>query len=112
MPAGALRSKAASIFAGLPHPTPLLPPTAAGHEYDAPGVFATNPREAPGTVAWREAIPLGRTDLSPAEVHALVQQMGAQYKGNRCASCCLQLLHMLQRVLLVAPALGGRFVVG
>ena len=41
-------------------------------------------------MAWREAIPLGRTDLSPAEVHALVQQMGAQYKGNRhaAAACC------------------------
>ncbi|KAL4445307.1 hypothetical protein ABPG77_011132 [Micractinium sp. CCAP 211/92] len=54
-----------------------------GHEYDAPGVFATNPREAPGTVAWREAVPVGHTDLSPAEVHAVVQQMGQQYRGNR-----------------------------
>lgn len=54
-----------------------------GHEYDQPGVFATNPREAPGTVAWREAIPVGYTDMSPAEVHAVVQQMGAQFKGNR-----------------------------
>ncbi|EFN55274.1 hypothetical protein CHLNCDRAFT_13602, partial [Chlorella variabilis] len=54
-----------------------------GHEFDAPGVFATNPRHAPGTVAWREAIPVGHCDLSPAEVHAVVQQMGAQYRGNR-----------------------------
>lgn len=58
----------------------------AGHEFDAPGVFATNPRHAPGTVAWREAIPVGHCDLSPAEVHAVVQQMGAQYRGNRCAA--------------------------
>lgn len=56
----------------------------AGHEYDAPGVFATNPREAPGTVAWREAIPVGHTDLTQEEVHSVVQQMGQQYKGNRC----------------------------
>ena len=55
------------------------------------GVFATNPREAPGTVAWREAVPVGHTDLTPAEVHAVVQQMGTHYKGNRCGflgQCC------------------------
>lgn len=54
-----------------------------GHEYDAPGVFATHPRAAPGTVQWREAILVGRTHLSPAEVYALVQGMGQEYKGNR-----------------------------
>lgn len=54
-----------------------------GHEYDAPGVFATNPREAPGTVTWREAIEVGTTDLTPAEVHEVVLQMGATYRGNR-----------------------------
>lgn len=58
--------------------------TSAGHEFDTPGVFATNPREAPGTVAWREAVPVGFTDLSQEEVHALVQRMGQEYKGNRC----------------------------
>ena len=71
------------------HPVPatgtfsLVPPGHAGHEFDAPGVFATNPRQAPGTVAWREAVPIGHTHLSQAEVHALVQEMGAQFKGNR-----------------------------
>lgn len=54
-----------------------------GHEFDTPGVFATNPREAPGTVAWREAVPVGFTDMSQEEVHTLVQRMGQEYKGNR-----------------------------
>lgn len=54
-----------------------------GHEFNAPGVFATHPRCAPGTVAWREAIHLGRTSLTPAEVYELVQSMGMEYKGNR-----------------------------
>lgn len=47
-------------------------------------MFATNPREAPGTVAWREAVPVGFTDMSQEEVHTLVQRMGQEYKGNRC----------------------------
>ena len=54
-----------------------------GHEYDAPGVFATRPRAAPGTVSWREAILVGKTSLTPAQVYELVQSMGAEYKGNR-----------------------------
>lgn len=54
-----------------------------GHEYDAPGVFATRPRSAPGTVAWREAVLVGRTSLSPTQVYELVQAMGQEYKGNR-----------------------------
>ena len=37
-------------------------------------------------MSWRESVPLGRTRLSPAEVHAVVQQMGLQYKGNRCGA--------------------------
>lgn len=49
-------------------------------------MFATNPREAPGTVSWREAVPVGHTDLTQEEVHTLVQRMGQQYKGNRCGA--------------------------
>jgi len=52
-----------------------------GHEYDVSGVFATQPREAPGAVLFRESIEMGETDLTPAQVQALVQQMGQQYKG-------------------------------
>lgn len=54
-----------------------------GHEYDVSGVFATNPREAPGAVLFREAVPMGETDLTPQQVQALVQRMGEAYKGNR-----------------------------
>ncbi|GAB4820977.1 hypothetical protein N2152v2_008023 [Parachlorella kessleri] len=54
-----------------------------GHEYDAPGVFATSPKQAPGTVTFRESVPIGETSLSPQEVHAVVQQMGRTYRGNQ-----------------------------
>jgi len=54
-----------------------------GHEYDAPGVFATHPRLAPGTVALREALSVGNTTLTPTEVYELVQNMGQEYKGNK-----------------------------
>ena len=49
----------------------------------APGVFATSPRCAPGTVTFRESIPIGQTSLLPAEVYSLVQQMGQSYRGNQ-----------------------------
>ena len=35
-------------------------------------------------MAWREAVPVGFTDMSQEEVHTLVQRMGQEYKGNRC----------------------------
>lgn len=54
-------------------------PLCAGHEYDMPGVFATNPREAPGTVAWREAVPVGHTDLTQ------VGPWGGRGSAGRCA---------------------------
>jgi deubiquitinase DESI2 len=53
-----------------------------GHEYDAPGVFATEPRDAPGAI-FRESIELGPTSLSPDQVYSLVQELGrTKYKGN------------------------------
>lgn len=60
-----------------------------GHDYDCSGIFATNPRDPPGQVVFRESIYLGDTDLTQAEVLQLVQTMGAEYKGNR--------YHLLQR---------------
>lgn len=54
-----------------------------GHEYDLPGVFYTEPKAAPGTVACRESILVGRTSLSPQAVYQLIQSMGQEYKGNR-----------------------------
>mmetsp|Transcript_31077 Transcript_31077/g.69004 ORF Transcript_31077/g.69004 Transcript_31077/m.69004 type:complete len:204 (-) Transcript_31077:621-1232(-) len=60
-----------------------------GHEYDCSGVFATNPRDAPGQVLFRESIYMGETDLTAVEVQQLVSKLGQEYKGNR--------YHLLQR---------------
>jgi hypothetical protein len=54
-----------------------------GHEYDAPGVFATDPQRAPGTVALREVIHMGYTTLSQKEVYEAIKEMCQQYKGNK-----------------------------
>ncbi|PNW69915.1 hypothetical protein CHLRE_17g698100v5 [Chlamydomonas reinhardtii] len=59
------------------------------HDYDYSGIFATNPRDAPGQVVFRESILMGETHLSQAEIHALVQRMGNDYKGTN--------YHLLQR---------------
>lgn len=48
----------------------------------AAGVFATNPRQAPGTVTFREAILLGETSLSARQVYAVVQELGQEFRGN------------------------------
>ncbi|KAG1681599.1 hypothetical protein FOA52_014107 [Chlamydomonas sp. UWO 241] len=60
-----------------------------GHDYDQSGVFATNPRDPPGQVVFRESIYMGDSDLTRTEVQQLVQAMGTEYKGNR--------YHLLQR---------------
>ncbi|CAL5222488.1 g4862 [Coccomyxa viridis] len=53
-----------------------------GHEYDMSGVFATNPRDAPGPVVWRESVVIGETSLGAQEVQEVVQQLGSEYKGT------------------------------
>lgn len=60
-----------------------------GHEYDVSGVFATNPKDAPGPVLFRESVLVGHTQMSPQRVQQAVQEMGEQYKGNA--------YHLLQR---------------
>ncbi|KAK9809843.1 hypothetical protein WJX72_000250 [[Myrmecia] bisecta] len=60
-----------------------------GHEYDAPGIFATDPKAAPGPVVFRESVVVGETDLSPEEVQQVVQSLGEEFRGNR--------YHLLQR---------------
>ncbi|KAL0049579.1 hypothetical protein WJX82_005353 [Trebouxia sp. C0006] len=60
-----------------------------GHEYDVSGVFATNPKDAPGPVLFRENVLVGHTQMSPQRVQQAVQEMGEQYKGNA--------YHLLQR---------------
>lgn len=46
------------------------------------GVFATNPRQAPGTVTFREPVLVGETDMTPREVYAMVQELGQIFRGN------------------------------
>ncbi|KAK9788132.1 hypothetical protein WJX73_003507 [Symbiochloris irregularis] len=60
-----------------------------GHEYDISGIFATNPRDAPGPVVWRESVVVGDTHMGPQEVQDLVQSLGNKYKGRS--------YHLLQR---------------
>jgi hypothetical protein len=60
-----------------------------GHEYDVSGIFATNPRDAPGPVLFRESVVVGETSLTPQQVQQAVQELGQEYKGNR--------YHLLQR---------------
>ena len=110
--------EAASTAEGYPSlQTMVNPGNAAGHEYDVSGVFATNPKDAPGpgespllnelqlqagascTPAWlnvlhfavlfRENVLVGHTQMSPQRVQQAVQEMGEQYKGNA--------YHLLQR---------------
>lgn len=60
-----------------------------GHEYDASGIFATSPKDAPGPVTFRESAVVGVTELSSEEVQQLVHNLGQAYRGNR--------YHLLQR---------------
>ena len=46
-----------------------------GHEFPTSGIFRTTPGDVPGAVL-RESIPLGDTTLSPAQVAALVEELG------------------------------------
>ncbi len=63
--------------------------THAGHDYECSGIFATAPRDPPGTVVFRETVYMGDTDLTQNEVLQLVQRLGNEFKGNR--------YHLLQR---------------
>lgn len=79
-----------------------------GHDYEASGIFATSPKDAPGpgtlhlesvlvhhlssslcTVVFRQSMLVGETTLTAEEVQMLVQTLGQTYKGNR--------YHLLQR---------------
>lgn len=60
-----------------------------GHDYEASGIFATSPKDAPGPVVFRQSVLIGETTLTAEEVQSLVQTLGQTYKGNR--------YHLLQR---------------
>ena len=68
---------------GLTYPAACIPSLPlAGHEYNTSGIFATNPRDAPGPVIFRESIVVGETTLSQAEVQQAVYALGETFKGN------------------------------
>jgi len=53
-----------------------------GHSYDTSGLFATEPRQPPGTVKFRESIEMGSITLSPHEVQAVVASLSDEYRGS------------------------------
>jgi len=53
-----------------------------GHDFEASGIFATEPKKPPGPVEFRRSIPMGTCKLTRQEVRRLVVQLGKEYKGN------------------------------
>jgi len=54
------------------------------HAHACSGVFCTPPRECAGALGFRASLYVGETDLTPAEVQAVVSRLGAgRYRGNR-----------------------------
>ena len=57
-----------------------------GHQYDAPGVFATVPKQLGlqegGGLSWREKIYVGRTMLDEGGVMEVIRDLGNEFKGN------------------------------
>lgn len=54
-----------------------------GHSYDSSGLFATEPRNPPGQVYFRDSVDMGTINLSPQEVQDIVMALGEEYKGNK-----------------------------
>mmetsp|Transcript_17315 Transcript_17315/g.41372 ORF Transcript_17315/g.41372 Transcript_17315/m.41372 type:complete len:119 (-) Transcript_17315:1744-2100(-) len=54
-----------------------------GHPYDMSGLFATEPRNPPGNVRFRESIEIGTTLLSPGKVQEVICRLGEEYTGKR-----------------------------
>ncbi|KAG1326613.1 hypothetical protein COCNU_01G005470 [Cocos nucifera] len=71
------------------------------HEHATTGIFEGEPRQCPGFV-FRKSILIGRTDLGPREVRALMEELATEYTGNTynliskncnhfCNEACLRL---------------------
>ncbi|XP_065011033.1 deSI-like protein At4g17486 isoform X2 [Musa acuminata AAA Group] len=71
------------------------------HEHPTTGIFEGEPRQCPG-FTFRKSILIGRTDLGPREVRALMEEMAAEYTGDTynlvskncnhfCDEACLRL---------------------
>uniref|UniRef100_A0A2P2IPA9 PPPDE domain-containing protein n=1 Tax=Rhizophora mucronata TaxID=61149 RepID=A0A2P2IPA9_RHIMU len=51
------------------------------HEYSSTGIFEAQPKQCDG-FGFRESILIGKTDMSPAEIRALMVDLAEEYKGN------------------------------
>ncbi|XP_073103838.1 deSI-like protein At4g17486 isoform X1 [Elaeis guineensis] len=71
------------------------------HEHATTGIFEGEPRQCPGFV-FRKSILIGRTDLGPRDVRALMEELATEYTGNTynliskncnhfCNEACLRL---------------------
>lgn len=71
------------------------------HEHSTTGIFEVEPRQCPG-FTFRKSILIGRTDLGPKDVRALMEKLAREYSGNTyhlitkncnhfCNDVCIQL---------------------
>ncbi|XAR70005.1 hypothetical protein NMG60_11001814 [Bertholletia excelsa] len=71
------------------------------HEHPTTGIFEVEPKHCPG-FTFRKSILIGKTDMGPKEVRALIEKLAEQYSGNTynlitkncnhfCNDACLQL---------------------
>ncbi|XP_059658230.1 deSI-like protein At4g17486 [Cornus florida] len=71
------------------------------HEHPTTGIFEVEPKKCPG-FTFRKSILIGRTDMGPKEVRALMEKFAEEYSGNTynlitkncnhfCNGACLQL---------------------
>ncbi|XP_059642661.1 deSI-like protein At4g17486 isoform X1 [Cornus florida] len=51
------------------------------HEHPTTGIFEVEPKQCPG-FTFRKSILMGRTDISPKEVHVLMEKLAVDYPGN------------------------------
>ncbi|XP_052175653.1 deSI-like protein At4g17486 [Diospyros lotus] len=71
------------------------------HEYPTTGIFEGEPRQCDG-FTFRKAVLIGWTEMGPAEVRAVMEELAEEYKGNAynlitkncnhfCSDACLRL---------------------
>ncbi|XP_030476701.1 deSI-like protein At4g17486 [Syzygium oleosum] len=51
------------------------------HEYPSTGIFEGEPKQCEG-FTFRKTILIGKTDMSPAEVRAMMEDLAQEYRGN------------------------------
>ena len=71
------------------------------HEYSSTGIFEGEPKRCEG-FRFRKTILIGKTDIGPSEVRAVMDELAAEYRGNAynlitkncnhfCNDACLRL---------------------